>query len=143
MITTVIISIVITFLIANITKMMNDYEKTKKIKLSMFFQNGGMPSSHTAIIISTTTAIFLETGLTELFIACVVISFIVMNDAVKVRFETGEEAEVLNKLIKKEHIIHKLLTERVGHTPKEVLAGLIIGIIIPIIIYALYAVSDN
>ncbi|MEX2430282.1 MAG: divergent PAP2 family protein, partial [Patescibacteria group bacterium] len=62
-----------------------------------FLDSGGMPSAHTAIIVSATTAIALAEGIgSPLFALAVVVSAIVMHDAVRVRWPLGEATERLN-----------------------------------------------
>jgi len=136
MIEKIVLSIVLAFLIAQTSKLIRNYKKTGTLQWSSFLQNGGMPSSHTATAIALTTSIFIETGWSYYFIICALFSVIVMNDAMKVRRETGEEAEVLNVVMEKENIIRHKLTERVGHTPLQVAVGFVLGIVIALVVYA-------
>ena len=137
MIQDLIISIVAAFVLTQFGKILTEFEKIKKFEKRMLLQNGGMPSSHTASVIALTVGIFFETGISEIFMVCVVLSIIVMNDAVKVRRLTGEEAQVINKLMEMENVQHKKLIERVGHTPAQVFVGFILGVIIPLVVYAI------
>jgi uncharacterized protein len=137
MIQDLIISIVAAFVLTQFGKILTEFEKIKKFEWRMLLQNGGMPSSHTASVIALTVGIFFETGISEIFMVCVVLSIIVMNDAVKVRRLTGEEAQVINKLMEMENVQHKKLIERVGHTPAQVFVGFILGVIIPLVVYAI------
>lgn len=101
---------------------------------------GGFPSSHTSFVISTTTALYLEHGgVTDIFIVALVFSIVVMYDASGVRREAGRQAQVLNQIVeyfekKNIPVILKgremVLKELLGHTPIEVLGGLILGIIV-------------
>jgi acid phosphatase family membrane protein YuiD len=73
-----------------------------------------------------------------LFAITAVLSFIVMYDAMGVRYETGKQAEIINVLMKghktfKEKTI--LLKEKVGHLPIEVFGGCLLGIVIALIFY--------
>ena len=49
----------------------------------------------------------------------------------------GKQAAILNKIVQdlqhKKHIEHETLKELVGHTPKEVICGAILGVIIGIL----------
>jgi len=96
--------------------------------------NGGLFSSHTAAIIATTTAIFFETWFSALLALSIMFSLIIINDALNVRRVTEEQSRALNKLTQGMKWFTKL-SEHVGHKPKEVILGLLLGIIIPIIIY--------
>ncbi len=130
-----ILSIVITWVFIKILKLIISWVKNNKISIGDLFHDGGMPSSHTAAIVSTTTAIFLEAGLTPLFVLSVIVALIVMNDALVVRWVTEEQSRAINKLTQGKPGFNKM-NEHVGHKPMEVLVGLILGIIIPVIIYA-------
>lgn len=102
------------------------------------YRSGGMPSAHTTVIISLCTVLAYRTGTQspDFGIACI-LAIIVMYDALNVRHAVGEHAEALRKLmpvvLKKEKepmIIH----QSYGHTPAEVFAGALIGVIVPAIV---------
>jgi acid phosphatase family membrane protein YuiD len=130
-----ILSIAITWLFVKMLKSIMAWNKEKRISWKVLRYDGGMPSSHTAAVVSTSTALFLESGLSTVFVLSVILALIVMNDAMSVRWVTEEQSRVLNQLTKGRKGFNKL-SEHVGHKPLEVLVGLILGIIIPIIIYA-------
>ena len=132
MILELILGIVATWIIVKTSKTIIAWIKEKKVSLRVLFYDGGMPSSHTASITSVTTGIFLETGLSVIFVLGVIITLIIINDALKVRKTTEDQSKVLNKLQKE-----KKLDEHIGHTIPEVIVGLILGIIIPVIVFAL------
>ena len=98
------------------------------------FANGGMPSSHSATVLALTTAAAMQYGLgSPIFALSAILSIIVMNDAFGVRYETGEQAKILNRITKelfsgKAEEINTGLKELVGHTPFQVLVGAIVGI---------------
>lgn len=137
MIKELVLSIAITWLLVKIIKTVIDLKKEKKFSLRMLFHDGGMPSSHTAAVVSLATGLFLETGFSALFIIGVVFALIVINDALKVRMITQKQSKIVNRLIQGKKEFEKL-DERVGHKPEEVLASSVLGIIIPIIIYAIF-----
>ncbi len=96
---------------------------------------GGMPSSHSALIMSCTTAIGLKEGFdSPLFALAWVISMIVIYDATGVRRQAGDQARILNLMIDELFTGHPLaekeLQERLGHTPRQVLAGIALGIVV-------------
>lgn len=115
--------------------------KEKKFDIRRFVGSGGMPSSHSAFVIALTTAVGYEEGLrSAAFAICVVLAFIVMYDASGVRRSTGQQAEILNKIIENFgnenlEVTGKRLKELVGHTPFEVFAGAIVGILVTVLIY--------
>lgn len=105
----------------------------KKICISSGFRNGGMPSSHSALMGSITIGLLLQQGLTSIFFLSLVISTLILRDAVTVRREVGLIGEAVNKMLKKENM--KELEVIYGHTLKQVIAGLIIGISSSIFFY--------
>lgn len=106
----------------------------KKLDVMRFFGSGGMPSSHTAFVVSLAIMIGSVEGFdTAIFALSAVLASIVMYDATGVRKETGNQAEVLNEILRKvfvdgEPIADDDLKELVGHTKVEVLGGVIVGI---------------
>ncbi len=102
--------------------------------------SGGMPSSHAAFVTSLTTMIGIKHGLdSDLFAIVTVFSLIIIYDAGGVRRAVGEQANVINRLVQdldlsrleeEREYIKKELKELVGHTPFEIFAGIILGIII-------------
>lgn len=124
--------------IAQIFKTATYAFKNREINLTMLFTTGGMPSSHSSAV----TAMACSTGLVEgfsssLFAISFCIASIVMYDAAGVRRSAGKQARVLNQIIKEfmepEHILNKdKLKEFLGHTPKEVVSGAVLGIAVSV-----------
>jgi uncharacterized protein len=106
-----------------------------KLEWKRLIGAGGMPSSHSAMVVALMLSIGFTQGFdTPLFAICVVLSLIVMYDAMGVRRETGTQATVINQILKEVFINgHRIsdeeLKELIGHTPFEVLGGILIGII--------------
>lgn len=104
-----------------------------------FFGAGGMPSSHSAMMVSLTILIGATQGFgSAIFALSFAFSLIVMYDAAGVRRETGNQAQVINDIL--EHlfldgvpITNEELKELIGHTPLEVAAGAMIGVIIALL----------
>jgi acid phosphatase family membrane protein YuiD len=130
-----ILSIAVTWGVANVMKPVVTLLREKKINRKTIATNGGMPSGHTSLVVSLSTALFLETGLSPAFFTGVVLAIIVMYDAVMIRTEIEKQARVLNRLLAAQGIADRM-EETVGHTPAEVLVSLGMGILIPIIIYS-------
>ena len=62
--------------------------------------SGGMPSSHTALVIGLTTAVGVKEGTgSDIFAVCLVFTIVVMYDAAGVRLQAGKHASVLNRVI--------------------------------------------
>jgi acid phosphatase family membrane protein YuiD len=148
-----ILAALLGMLIAQFVKIPIHFLASRELKWSLMFSTGGMPSSHTAMIISLTTVIGLISGFTSNdFAICAVVSAIVMHDAMGVRRHAGYHAEVLNTLLvdfnslietlkdpnlKKPESREKL-KELLGHQPTEVFFGIITGIVIGVTTYYVY-----
>lgn len=95
---------------------------------------GGMPSSHSAFVVSLVTIIFLQEGVSTAFVVSLVLAMIVIRDAFGVRRSVGEEGIIINQILKK--IKLKTKTHFVmGHTPLQVLVGLLFGLVISLVVY--------
>jgi len=148
-----ILAALLGMLIAQFVKIPIHFVSTKELRWNLMFSTGGMPSSHTSTIISLTTVIGLISGFgSNEFAICVVVSAIVMHDAMGVRRHAGYHAEVLNTLLVdfnslietlkdpnlKKTKSREKLKELLGHQPTEVIGGAITGIIVGMSTYYLY-----
>lgn len=106
----------------------------KKFKARNLLAYSGMPSGHSALVISLLTIIGLEEGISSpLFSVSVILAVIVIRDALGIRRYLGQHGKTLNLLVEDlkddkvldEHYPH--LIERIGHTPAQVIVGSIIG----------------
>jgi len=104
----------------------------KKLDFTRFIGSGGMPSSHSSLVVSLAVVIGKNYGWQSgLFGVALMFSLIVMYDAAGVRRAAGKQAKVLNKLIfsnKHDINVDEKLKELLGHTPFEVLMGAALGI---------------
>jgi acid phosphatase family membrane protein YuiD len=132
-----VVSVAVTWTVANVMKAIIAIIREKGINRKTIATNGGMPSGHTALVISLTTALFLETGLSPVFLTGLVLAILVMYDALKVRIEIERQARIINRLLEEKGMSERL-EENVGHTPAEVLVSLALGIAIPVLIYGLH-----
>jgi uncharacterized protein len=130
----IILSVIIAYTVASIVKVFFYWLGTDEWNLMVFFKTGGMPSSHMASVASMTTSVYLLEGASNLFMVSLIVSSIVLADAVGLRRSVGKQAKILNKVADEFKHFRKFRTRRlyelVGHTPKQGLAGLILGILI-------------
>ncbi len=120
-------------------KFLYDIVKEKKFNFKRLMQAGGMPSSHSAVVVALTTMIAKAEGLTSpLFGVSLIFSFVVMYDAAGVRRAAGKQAKLLNKIVETPGLsgveVSERLVEVLGHTPVQVFVGAFIGLIVGIII---------
>jgi len=113
--------------------------RQKRLNLRVLAETGGMPSSHSAIVMGLTTGIGKHAGLTSAeFAIALIFTFVVMYDAAGLRRAAGRQAEVLNRLV--EDLVHmrgvqeQRLRELLGHTPMEVIIGAAIGLVVGLIL---------
>lgn len=112
----------------------------KRFDMSRFWGSGGMPSSHSALICAVMTTIGFQEGFeSPIFALALCFAFIVMYDAAGVRRAAGKQAALLNRLV--DEILHdgqglneERLKELIGHTPVQVLAGALLGIMLGVIV---------
>lgn len=112
--------------------------REKRFNFKWFIGTGGMPSSHVSGMMSLATSVGFVCGFSSYqFAIALVMALIVMFDAQGVRRSTGKQAIILNKLLDdiywRKKIEERKLKEFLGHTPVEVFAGALIGILISII----------
>ena len=116
-------------------KVVYDLITTKKFNFKRILGAGGMPSSHSAVVMSLTSMIGKEYGLNSpIFAACLIFSAVVMYDAAGVRRAAGKQATLLNKIVDTPGLtgleVQERLVEVLGHTPIQVIIGATIGIIV-------------
>lgn len=116
--------VVTAFLLAVLVKTFVYYKLDKKFSLKQGFSNGGMPSLHSAALSSILFAILFLEGLTSTFYLALVLYFIVISDAIRVRMNVEHQAVALNTLLKKTKV--QIIK---GHTSFQVLIGTLIGLL--------------
>ena len=123
--------------LAQFIKILIELKKTKKVNTALIVSSGGMPSSHSSFVTAMTTSIGFREGFnSSLFALSAVFSLVVMYDAAGVRRAAGHQAAAINMLFKSFEDqgikLDKKLKELLGHSPIEVAAGAILGILVAI-----------
>ena len=119
-------------------KVIYDLVTTHKFNFKRILGAGGMPSSHSAVVVGLATLIGKDVGVgSPMFALSLVLAFVVMYDAAGVRRAAGKQAKLLNKIIETPGLtsveVSEKLVEVLGHTPKQVLVGALIGLIVGLI----------
>ena len=124
----------------------------KKFDILRLVGDGGMPSGHSATVSSLAVfcGFYYGTGSFQ-FAVTMILAIIVCHDAMGVRLETGKQAVVLNELIETLNTLEKSLEsmskgefsdvklkEFVGHTPIQVLAGILVGALNAVVMYYIF-----
>ena len=127
----------------------------RDFSIERLFGDGGMPSGHSATVSAMAMMSLLHYGVGSFeFAISTMLAIIVMHDAMGVRLETGKQAEIINELTelfeeiandfnneetwqkKFEKVFsEEKLKEYVGHTPIQVIAGCILGLLIAWILH--------
>ena len=114
----------------------------KNFDIKRLFGDGGMPSSHSATVTSLAVITGLVKGFGSFeFAAAFILAAIVCHDATGVRREAGRHAVLLNEIIKSFDIISSKkfpktnLNEFIGHTPVQVVVGMLIGVADAVLMY--------
>ena len=132
-----LVSAVLGWVVAQGLKTLIDFALNKSFNKERLVGSGGMPSSHSATVCGLTTAAVIKYGVGSFeFAISFVLSMIVMYDAIGVRRETGKQAKLLNSILMENplklsaEVLQERLKEYVGHTPLQVMAGAILGILL-------------
>jgi hypothetical protein len=134
---------IIALAIAQVLKVFFDYWRTKSWKRAMLTSTGGMPSSHSALVVALMINIGIYEGFgTALFAVSATLALVVMHDAAGIRRAAGKQAEAINFLFSKleNHGIKfdKKLKELLGHHPLEVIAGATLGTAVALAGYLMF-----
>ena len=123
--------------VAQVLKTIINFILLGKFQLERMWGDGGMPSAHSATVCAMVIATGRCVGVdSAIFAVACVVAIITMHDAMGVRHETGEQAKVLNQMIdqwievseKNAPFLQNMhLKEMVGHTPLQVVAGVLVG----------------
>ena len=118
--------------VAQVLKTVINFILLGKFQLERMWGDGGMPSAHSATVCAMVIATGRCVGVdSAIFAVASVVAIITMHDAMGVRHETGEQAKVLNQMIDQwiaPFLQNMHLKEMVGHTPLQVVAGVLVGI---------------
>lgn len=141
----VLVTSVAGWMVAQILKTVIDLALNKSFNPERLVGSGGMPSSHSSTVCALTAAASYRYGIGSFeFAISFVLSMIVMYDAMGVRRETGKQAKLLNSILLENplklngEILQEKLKEYVGHTPLQVAAGAILGILLALFIAGYY-----
>ncbi len=112
----------------------------KKFNFNWILRTGGMPSAHSAAVVGLAYSLGKEVGFSSpIFAMSCFFALMTMFDAQTWRRSIGVQARILNRIMDDLHSKRKIqddrLKELAGHTPTEVFAGALIGILITLMFY--------
>jgi acid phosphatase family membrane protein YuiD len=128
-----LIAPLVAWTIAQTAKVIIYSVREHRLNLRVLAVTGGMPSSHSAIVMGMATAVGKYAGVNSAaFAIALIFSFVVMYDAAGLRRAAGRQAAILNRLVEDlvnmRGVQEAKLRELLGHTPVEVLAGAVLGV---------------
>lgn len=137
MVSSYLIAIALGWVVAQGLKYVFAVAKTGKLRqLRQLYLSGNMPSSHSATVVSLATLVALKDGIeTPIFAIAALFAGVVMYDAMMVRRSSGEQGEAIQKLIKEQKSKVALPRAAKGHTPVEVAAGAVLGVVIGLVVF--------
>ena len=134
---------VIAWAVAQVMKTITYLIVEKEFVFKRMISDGGMPSAHSATVISLAVMCGWMQGFgSAAFAIALMFSIVIMRDAVGVRRESGVNASAIKQLADKSNkdlddgeapIETNKLKVLVGHTPFQVACGCIIGIVVCIL----------
>lgn len=139
MVSPVLLIAISAWAIAQVMKLLISIAVFRKFDINYLVTGGGMPSSHSALVCAAAVSCGVSAGFdSPVFAVSAVLAFIVMYDAAHVRRETGEQAKVLNYIMRswaevKPEEFEEELKELIGHTPLQVAVGSVLGIAVGLI----------
>ena len=141
----VLVSSVIGWVVAQALKTIIDFSLNKSFSAERLVGSGGMPSSHSATVCALVASTAFCYGVSAFeFAVSFVLAAVVMYDAIGVRQETGKQARLLNMILEQDlfklnnHQFQERLKEFVGHTPLQVFAGAVLGILLAVLVNLAY-----
>ena len=142
----VLVCAAVGWLVAQLLKLLIEALTNRTFSFERIYGSGGMPSSHSSTVCALATAAGFKYGLESFeFAISFILAMVVMYDAMGVRRETGKQAKLLNMIMEQDfwdfensEVFHERLKELVGHTPLQVWAGAILGIIIACVVSGMY-----
>ncbi|MCD6093957.1 MAG: divergent PAP2 family protein [Candidatus Omnitrophica bacterium] len=126
------------FLAQSIKIMTNIFKRKQRFNFKWFANAGGMPSSHSATVGALATGVGLRWGFdSDIFAFALLFSLITIFNAAVFRRNAGKQAEILNKIVEdiyaKRGVKKEKLIELLGHTPLEVIVGVLLGIAVAVV----------
>jgi len=131
----VLIAAVAAWVVGQFLKIPLEYILNKRWNWGIIFSAGGLPSSHSALVTAVVLTIGFQEGFnSSVFALAAAIAMIVIYDAAGVRRQAGIHAERINEIMKNfiesRRFPEEDLKEMLGHTPFEVIAGVLLGVLI-------------
>lgn len=130
--------------VAQVSKPFFYYYRTGKFDIRYTIACGGFPSSHTSTVTALTIAVGIIKGITSTYFQIAAIfSFIVIYDAINVRYYAGKNIQLTKHLINDlvdmiklpldDPIYHERMKDVLGHRIVEAVGGFVVGVVVPLV----------
>jgi acid phosphatase family membrane protein YuiD len=128
----VLVACLLAWAVAQASKLLIYLVRERQLNLRYLTAAGGMPSSHSSVVVALATRVGMDLGLSSpVFALALMFAAIVMYDAAGVRRAVSIQARLLNRmleeLVEAQHFNERRLRELIGHTPFEVFVGALVG----------------
>jgi acid phosphatase family membrane protein YuiD len=138
----VLLTGLISWILAQALKIPIDLFQSRHWNWALFLAAGGMPSSHSALVVSTAMAVGLHSGFDNpIFGVATALAMVVVYDATGIRRQAGMQAQKINILVEEllqgHPISQEHLREVLGHTPLEALGGVLLGLVVAVSLWLL------
>ena len=123
------------WLLAQISKLLIVLLRERRLDLHFLASAGGMPSSHSAVVVALATRVGMVDGVSSTqFALAAIFAGVVLYDAAGVRRAVSVQARILNRMLEEvieyQRLNEKRLLELLGHTPFEVFVGSLLGLLV-------------
>ncbi len=120
---------------AQFSKLLIILLRERRLDLQNFMSAGGMPSSHSAVVVALATRVGVNDGVTSTtFAIAAIFASVVLYDAAGIRRAVSIQARILNRMLEEvieyQRLNEKRLLELLGHTPFEVFVGSLLGLLL-------------
>ena len=131
----VLICASLAWVLAQFSKLLIVLLRERQLNLWYMTSAGGMPSSHSAVVVALAARIGMEDGMASTtFAIATVFAGVVLYDAAGIRRAVSIQARILNRMLEEvieyQRFNEKRLLELLGHTPFEVFVGSLLGLLV-------------
>src|SRR5262245_39538816 len=125
----------VAWLLAQFSKLLIVLLRERQLQFAYLTSAGGMPSSHSAVVVALAARIAVDEGVASpLFAIACVFAGVVLYDAAGIRRAVSVQARILNRMLEEvielKQFNEKRLLELLGHTPFEVFIGSLLGLLV-------------
>ena len=131
----VLVTACLAWVLAQCSKLLIVLLRDRELQISYMTSAGGMPSSHSAVVVALATRVGMEEGMASpAFAIAFVFAGVVLYDAAGIRRAVSVQARILNRMLEEvmeyQRFNEKRLLELLGHTPFEVFVGSLLGLLV-------------